>query len=65
MPGSEDPCVTIVNPREISVMYGYVTGRMTTEIPVMYGSKGINSGIVHDIKDSLRFHLRYCVLDIS
>ena len=41
MPGSLDPGVTIVNPTEISIMYGYVTWRMTTEIPVMYGSEGV------------------------
>ena len=29
MSGSRDPGVTIVNPMEISVMYGYVTWRMT------------------------------------
>ena len=34
--------VTIVNPTEISVMYGYVPWQMTTEIPVMYGSEGVN-----------------------
>ena len=43
MPGSRDPGVTIVNPTEISVMYGYVTWRMTTEISVMYGSEGVKS----------------------
>ena len=31
MSGSRDPGVTIVNPTEISVMYGYV----------IYGSKGV------------------------
>ena len=41
MSGSRDPGVTIVNPTEISVMYGYVTWRMTTEISVMYGSEGV------------------------
>ena len=45
MPGSRDPGVTIVNPTEISVMYGYVTRRMTTEISVMYGSEGVNKNI--------------------
>ena len=43
MPGSRDPGVTIVNPTEISIMYGYVTWRMTTEIYVMYGSEGVKS----------------------
>ena len=40
-----DPGVTIVNPTEISVMYGYVTRRMTTEIPVMYGSEGVKRAV--------------------
>ena len=43
MPGSRDPCVTIVNPTEISIMYSYVTWRMTTEISVMYGSEGVKN----------------------
>ena len=42
MPGSRDPGVPIVNPTGISVMYGYVTWRMMTEISVMYGSEGVN-----------------------
>ena len=41
MSGSRDPGVTMVNPTDISVMYGYVTRRMTTEISVMYGSEGV------------------------
>ena len=41
MSGSRDPGITIVNPTEISVMYGYVTWRMTTEISVMYGIEGV------------------------
>ena len=41
MPGSRDPDVTIVNPTEIPVMYSYITRRITTEIPVMYGSEGV------------------------
>ena len=41
MAGSKDPGVTIVNPTKISVMYGYVTLRMTSEIVVMYNSKGV------------------------
>ena len=41
MSGSRDPSVTIVNPTEIPVMYGYVTWRMTTEFFVMYGSEGV------------------------
>ena len=40
-----DPGVTIVNPTEISVMYGYVTWRMTTEISVMYGGEGVNGEV--------------------
>ena len=41
MPGFGDPGVTIVNPTEISVMYGYVTWWMTMEISIMYGSEGV------------------------
>ena len=41
MPGSRDSGVTIVNPTEISVMYGYVTWRMTTVTSDMSGSEGV------------------------
>ena len=41
MPGFRDPGVTIVNAKEISVMYGCVTGRRTTEISIMYGNEGV------------------------
>ena len=43
IPGSRDPGITIVNPTEISVMYGYIHWRMTTEISVMYGSEGVKT----------------------
>ena len=46
MPVSMDPGVTIVNPTEISVVCGYVTWRMTTEISVMYGSEGDKTTIM-------------------
>ena len=36
-----DPGLTIVNPTAISVMYGYLTWQMTTEISVMYGIEGV------------------------
>ena len=49
MSGSRDPGLTIINPTEISVMYGYVTWRMTTEISVMYGSGGVNAVSYHNI----------------
>ena len=41
MPGSRNLGVTIVNPTGISVMYGYVTCRMTMGISVMYGSEEV------------------------
>ena len=43
IPGSMDPGITIVNPTEISVMYGYIHWRMTTEISVMYGSEEVKA----------------------
>ena len=43
MSGSSEPGITIVNPTEISVMYGYVTRQMTTEISVMYGSERVKT----------------------
>ena len=45
MPGFRDLGVTVVNPTEISVMYGYITWRMTMEISVMYGSEGVQKSI--------------------
>ena len=39
MPRSRGTGGNIVNLTEISVMYGYVHCRMTTEISVMYGSE--------------------------
>ena len=40
IPGSRDPGITIVNPTEISVMYGYIYRRMTTELPSCMVVKG-------------------------
>ena len=50
----------MVNLTEISVVYGYVTWRMTTEITVLYGSEGFNAYLRYVLMASMRiaeFHV--------